>query len=290
MNREQKAAVIDEVAGQIASSEGIFAVDYRGITVAQVADLRDKLRDADTTLRVVKNSLTELAADKAGAPELKPLLSGPIALALVRGDVALAAKALSDAARALRGPLEFKGGVLNGSLLTPDHVRSIARLPSRDVLNAQLVGTIAAPISGLVRGLNGLMRVWRSRSRKLPTRGSCRELGGLVWMLPVVPPRLRPPRPTLERPRKSPPRRNPKLLLSPKLPSRSLLPRSRSRSRSRSPSPSLWLPSLPRLRSLRRRRQLNTLRKPKARPRRTRRTRPTTKEEPCLRHKSGSTS
>ncbi len=157
MNREEKAAVIDEVAGQIASAEGIFAVDYRGITVAQIADLRDKLRHADTTLRVVKNSLSELAADRAGVGELKSLLEGPIALALVRGDVAQAAKVLSDEARALRGPLEFRGGVLNGTILTPDDVRSIARLPSRDVLNAQLVGTIAAPLSGLVRTLNALI-------------------------------------------------------------------------------------------------------------------------------------
>ncbi|MGO9975768.1 MAG: 50S ribosomal protein L10 [Solirubrobacteraceae bacterium] len=157
MNREQKAAVIAEVAGQIASAEGIFAVDYRGITVAQIADLREKLRQADTTLRVVKNSLSELAADRAGIGELKSLLEGPIALALVRGDVAQAAKVLSDEARALRGPLEFRGGVLNGTILTPDDVRSIARLPSRDVLHAQLVGTIAAPLSGLVRTLNALI-------------------------------------------------------------------------------------------------------------------------------------
>ena len=157
MNREEKAAVVDEVAGQIASAEGIFAVDYRGITVAQIADLRDKLRQADTTLRVVKNSLSELAADRAGVGEMKSLLEGPIALALVRGDVAQAAKVLSDEARALRGPLEFRGGVLNGTILTPDDVRSIARLPSRDVLNAQLVGTIAAPLSGLVRTLNALI-------------------------------------------------------------------------------------------------------------------------------------
>ncbi|MGO9900959.1 MAG: 50S ribosomal protein L10 [Solirubrobacteraceae bacterium] len=157
MNREQKAAVIDEVAGQIAVAEAIFAVDYRGITVAQVADLRVKLRESDTRLRVVKNSLTERAADQAGAGALKPLLSGPTALALVQGDVALAAKALSDAARALRGPLEFKGGVLNGSLLSAEDVRSIAKLPAREILHAQLVGTVAAPLTGLVRGLNALI-------------------------------------------------------------------------------------------------------------------------------------
>ena len=156
MNRDQKAAVVDEIAEQIQSAEAIFAVDYRGLTVSQAAELRGKLQDADARFRIVKNSLSERAADKAGADALKPLLVGPTALALVRGDAAVAAKALNDSARAFH-LLEFKGGVLNGETLSADDVRSIARLPSRDVLNAQLVGTIAAPISGLVRTLNALI-------------------------------------------------------------------------------------------------------------------------------------
>ena len=156
MNKEQKAAVVDEIAEQISSAEAIFAIDYRGISVSQVADLRAKLREADARFRVVKNSLSERAADKAGVAELKPMLVGPTALALVNGDAAVAAKALSDAARALN-LLDFKGGLLNGAALTADDVRSIARLPAREVLNAQLVGTIAAPLTGLVRGLNALI-------------------------------------------------------------------------------------------------------------------------------------
>ena len=156
MNRDQKAAVVEELAGQIGAAEAIFAVDYRGITVAQVADLRERLRGADARFRVVKNSLSERAADQAGVEQLKAMLQGPTALTLVNGDAALAAKALNDAARTL-GLLEFKGGLLNGTALSADDVRSIARLPSRDVLNAQLVGTIAAPISGLVRTLNALI-------------------------------------------------------------------------------------------------------------------------------------
>lgn len=157
MNREEKAAVIDQVAGDIASADAIFAVDYRGITVAQVAELRTKLRGANATLRVVKNSLSERAADQAGVSDLKPMLVGPTALAFVAGDAALAAKALSDTARVLRGPLEFKGGLMNGLVLSPGDVQSIARLPARDVLYAQLVGTVASPISGLVRTLNALI-------------------------------------------------------------------------------------------------------------------------------------
>ena len=171
MNREQKAAVVEEIAGQIKSADAIFAVDYRGISVSQAADLRAKLRESGTKFRIVKNSLSERAADKAGAQELKSMLEGPTALALVSGDAALAAKALNDTARTLH-ILEFKGGFLDGATLTADEVRSIARLPARDVLHAQLVGTIAAPLTGLVRGLNALIAGSRSSCRRSPTRGS----------------------------------------------------------------------------------------------------------------------
>ena len=92
MNKEQKIAVVDEIAEQIGSAEAVFAVDYRGISVAQAADLRTRLREADARFRVVKNSLSERAADQAGMETLKPMLVGPTALAFVKGDAALAAK------------------------------------------------------------------------------------------------------------------------------------------------------------------------------------------------------
>ncbi|HEX3801497.1 MAG TPA: 50S ribosomal protein L10 [Solirubrobacteraceae bacterium] len=157
MNREEKAVVIDQIADELGASDAIFALDYRGITVAQIAELREKLRPTDTKLRVAKNSLSERAADQAGVADIKPMLFGPTALALVKGDAAAAAKVLSDTARALRGPLEFKGGLLSGAVLSAADVEAIAKLPSRDVLNAQLVGTIAAPLTGLARTLNALI-------------------------------------------------------------------------------------------------------------------------------------
>jgi large subunit ribosomal protein L10 len=156
MNREQKAAAIEEIAGQIQESEAIFAVDYRGITVAQVAELRTKLADSDTALRVVKNTLTERAADQTETEALKALLSGPTALAFVRGDVASAAKAIADAQKTT-DTLAFKGGVLNGEALDPDQVTALSKLPSRDVLYQQLVGLVASPLTGLARSLNGLI-------------------------------------------------------------------------------------------------------------------------------------
>src|SRR3954447_22044130 len=156
MNRDQKAAAIAEIAQNIEESEAVFAVDYRGISVPQAAELRTKLREADTRFSVVKNTLTERAADQADAEALKALLEGPTALAFVRGDAAAAAKAIADYARATE-LLPFKGGLMNGEALDPDQIKAIARLPSREVLYGQLVGVIAHPISGLARMLNQLI-------------------------------------------------------------------------------------------------------------------------------------
>jgi large subunit ribosomal protein L10 len=156
MNRDQKAAVIDEIAADITSAQAIFAVDYRGITVAQAEALRTRLRENDATFRVVKNSLTERAADKAGAEELKGLLAGPTALTFAKGDAAAAAKAVADFARVTQ-LLAFKGGVMDGAALTAADVGAISRLPSREVLYGQLVGLVASPISNLARTLNALV-------------------------------------------------------------------------------------------------------------------------------------
>jgi large subunit ribosomal protein L10 len=156
MNRDQKAVAIQEIAAHIDESHAIFAVDYRGISVPQVAELRGKLRDADATFKVVKNSLTERAADQAGAETLKEYLAGPTALTFVRGDVATAAKAIADYARATQ-LLPFKGGLMDGETLDVDQLRSLSRLPSRDVLYGQLVGVVASPVSGLVRSLSALV-------------------------------------------------------------------------------------------------------------------------------------
>ena len=156
MNRDQKAAVIEEVAGQIQEAEAVFAVDYRGISVPQAAELRTKLREADASFRVVKNTLTERAADQAGAEGLKELLQGPTALTLVKGDAAMAAKALRDFRRTTQ-LLEFKGGWMNGAALSPTEIDAIAQLPSRDVLYGRLVGMVASPLTGLAAAMGGLI-------------------------------------------------------------------------------------------------------------------------------------
>jgi large subunit ribosomal protein L10 len=156
MNRDQKAAAIAEIAANIDESQAVFAVDYRGISVPQVAELRSKLREADATFKVVKNSLTERAADEVGATTLKELLEGPTALTFVRGDIATAARAVADYGRATQ-LLPFKGGLMDGAAIDPEQIRSLSRLPSREVLYGQLVGVVASPIGGLVRSLGGLL-------------------------------------------------------------------------------------------------------------------------------------
>jgi large subunit ribosomal protein L10 len=156
MNRDEKTATIAEIAAQIEGSEAIFAVDYRGISVPQAAELRSKLRDADASFRVVKNRLTKLAAAKAGEERLAELLQGPTALAFVRGDTALAAKTISTFNRE-HDVLTFKGGFMESLSLDEDRFKSIARLPSRDVLNGQFAGVVASPLTGLVRGLGSMI-------------------------------------------------------------------------------------------------------------------------------------
>jgi large subunit ribosomal protein L10 len=156
MNREEKSAAIQEIAAQIEGAEAIFAVDYRGISVTQAAELRSKLREADASFRVVKNRLTKIAADQVGEERLAELLSGPTALTFVQGDTAQAAKAITSFNKE-HDVLTYKGGFMDATSLDEAAFKAIAKLPSRDVLNGQLAGIVASPLTGLVRGLGSLI-------------------------------------------------------------------------------------------------------------------------------------
>src|SRR5689334_16374502 len=133
MNRDEKAQAIEEIAADITAAEAIFAVDYRGISVPQAAELRSKLREADASFRVVKNRLTKIAAGNVGEERLGELLQGPTALTFVRGDTAMAAKAISSFNKE-HEVLTYKGGFMDGILLDEDRFKSIAKLPAREVL------------------------------------------------------------------------------------------------------------------------------------------------------------
>src|SRR5919197_1592046 len=156
MDREQKTAVVKELAEELKDAQAIFAVDYRGISVPQAAELRSGLLDADARFRIVKNRLTLRAADEAGTESLKEYLEGPTALAFVEGDAALAAKTLFRLGNEWE-LLTFKGGLMDGEALDPDSFMAIARLPGREQLNAQSAGVVASPLTGLVRGLGSVI-------------------------------------------------------------------------------------------------------------------------------------
>lgn len=157
MDREQKTAVVEKLTEELKDAKAIFAVDYRGITVPQAAELRAGLRDAETRFRIVKNRLTLRAAEAAGTDVLKDHLTGPTALALVQGDAALAAKTISRLGSEWE-LLTYKGGLMEGEELDPDSFTAIARLPGREALNAQIAGVVASPLTGLVRGLGSMVQ------------------------------------------------------------------------------------------------------------------------------------
>jgi large subunit ribosomal protein L10 len=170
MNREEKSATIQEIAAQIEASEAIFAVDYRGISVPQAAELRSKLREADASFRIVKNRLTKLAADKAGEERLAELLQGPTALTFVRGDTAQAAKAISTFNKE-HDVLTYKGGFMDTTSLDAESFKAIALLPNREVLIGQFAGVVASPVTGIVRGLNALIQGLASQLGQIADQG-----------------------------------------------------------------------------------------------------------------------
>jgi large subunit ribosomal protein L10 len=156
MTKEDKAALVDEIADRLGDAEAIFAVDYRGITVPQAAELRAKLAEAEASFRVVKNRLAKRATERAGTTELDPLFEGPTALAFIKGDAVTAAKAISTFGRQ-HDILAYKGGLMDGAPLEPDQFTAIARLPGLDVLRGQLVGVVSSPLTGLTRGLASML-------------------------------------------------------------------------------------------------------------------------------------
>ncbi len=154
MLRKEKDAVIAEVQQLLTDTENLFVSDYRGLTVEELAELRGKLRESGASFKIVKNTLGGIAADRSGRVTVKELLAGPTAVTFCGEDMVGAAKALSDFAKT-HPQLAVRGGVLDASLIDPDAVKALASLPSRDVLIAQVVGTMAAPMTGLVTVLQG---------------------------------------------------------------------------------------------------------------------------------------
>jgi large subunit ribosomal protein L10 len=148
MGRPEKATAVAELTEGFRSSTAVVLTEYRGLSVAQLKELRRTL-GSQVTYAVVKNTLTKIAAREAQVEGIDTLLAGPSALAFVSGDPVEAAKGLRDFARA-NPLLVIKGGVMDGRTLTPDEIRTLADLESREVLLAKLAGAMKASLSGAV--------------------------------------------------------------------------------------------------------------------------------------------
>ena len=155
MANAEKVAAVAELTERFKDSSGAVLTEYRGLTVAQLAELRRSLGD-HATFAVVKNTLTKIAVNEAGlGDELSSLLSGPSAIAFVDGDVVEAAKGLRDFARA-NPLLVIKGGVLDGKAMSPSEITKLADLEPREVLLAKLAGAMKASMANAAATFNAL--------------------------------------------------------------------------------------------------------------------------------------
>ena len=151
MHKDKKELVVAELTERLRGSQTLLVADYRGLTMTEIDALRGELLQHGARFSVVKNTLTRRAAEAAGADALLALLEGPSAIAFLEagGDPIAAAKALSDAARKTR-ILTIRGGLLDGRSLSGDEVESLAKLPPADVVRAQVLGAITAPLTLIV--------------------------------------------------------------------------------------------------------------------------------------------
>ena len=156
MPREDKIEMVEELTEQVKSADALILTDYRGLDVKQITALRKKLREAGAEYRVVKNTLLKRAASDISGPELDRLLEGPTAVAFVHGDPVAIARAVSDYIREHKMPA-LKGGYVEGSLLDAVRVEQLSKIPPKQVLYAQLLGSMQSPITGLVGTLQAMV-------------------------------------------------------------------------------------------------------------------------------------
>lgn len=152
LNLEQKKAVVSEVSGAITDAQAAILAEYRGLTVAQMTELRKQAREAGVFFRVVKNTLARRAVDGSDFACLQDQLVGPLAFAASPDPVAVA-KVLSQFAKD-NDKLVIKSGAMGGKVISLAEVQALAKLPSREELLATLVGTMQAPVAKFVRTLN----------------------------------------------------------------------------------------------------------------------------------------
>ncbi|MEH7442738.1 50S ribosomal protein L10 [Heyndrickxia sp. MSNUG] len=145
---EVKKQIVDEIAGKLKESKSTVVVDYRGLTVSEVTELRKQLREAGVEFKVYKNSMTRRAAEAAELADLNTSLTGPNAIAFSTEDVIAPAKILSEFAKK-HDALEIKAGVVEGNIVTVEEIKALADLPSREGLLSMLLSVLQAPIRNL---------------------------------------------------------------------------------------------------------------------------------------------
>ncbi|MCC6945857.1 MAG: 50S ribosomal protein L10 [Thermomicrobiales bacterium] len=169
-----KAKTIDELTEQLSNANLVVLTDYRGLNVTDLQGLRASLRSFDGEFRIAKNTLTRIAAERAGIEGLEPALEGPLAIGFANGDIVGFAKAMNDFVRTSR-ILTIKGGVLDKRFINSTQVEGIASLASKETLQAQLLGMLKAPQRNLVSVLNG-----PSRSVAYVLNARAEQLGGVA--------------------------------------------------------------------------------------------------------------
>ena len=158
MPNAEKQRIVSELRDIVAQSKGAILTDYRGLTVAEVTNLRRKLREVDAEYHIVKNTLFKIAMGDSLNPDIENLLAGPTAIAFAHDDIVAPTKALLDFLRDLRKPeIKVKGGWVEGRIYSPDQVTALSKLPPREQIVAQLVGTLNGPVSQLVGTLDNII-------------------------------------------------------------------------------------------------------------------------------------
>lgn len=157
MPTEQKTKAVQELEKQAKESKGLIITSFKALKTVEFNEMRAKLRAVSGEYRVVKNSLTRIALKSAGMAELADKLDGPTAIVIERGDAIAATKIVFDFAKTHEN-LKVNGGYFNGKIVTDKELKAIASLPSREVLLAQLLGTLQAPMVNLVSVLRAPMR------------------------------------------------------------------------------------------------------------------------------------
>ena len=158
MPAKKKVQIVENLKVFFSKCNIGILTDYRGLTTAELTNLRQKLREAGIDYKVVKNSLAQFAAKQAGMDELVNSFEGPIAIAFGYGEMSVAAKVLDDYIRTTKSILNIKGGFLEDKMLSPREVEALARLPSREVLLSQVIAGIQSPIVGVTNVLAGPIR------------------------------------------------------------------------------------------------------------------------------------